>query len=149
MAVEKLNLSYISMLIVVFPLSVFILSAINIKLNLNLSFLDEIKSSLNDYPINDLSYSADCNEKYSGILYTFPGFHYGCSCIGQKPITNPYPNDFGIDIVNPLSCSYYKYAPNNKCLNIGEIDEQKLYFWDNAKFCSKKYETKESGLNTF
>ena len=137
------------MIISIFPFTIFILSSLNVKVFPISSILDEIMSSLNDYPINDLSYSADCNEKYSGILYTFPGSHYGCSCIGQKYYTDPDSSNYGIDEVNPFSCSSYRYDPSNNCLDIGDIDEQKLYFWDSAKFCSKKYETKESGLNGY
>ena len=145
----RIDLVYISMIISIFPFIIFILSSINVKVIPVSSILGEIASSLNDYPINDLSYSADCNEKYSGILYTFPGSHYGCSCIGHKYNTGSDSNNYGIDEVNPLSCSSYKYDRSNKCLDIGDIDEQKLYFWDTAKFCSKKYEIKESGLNGY
>ena len=144
MAIEKLNLSFISMLIVIFPLSIFILSAINIKVTLNLSFLDEIKSSLNDYPINDLSYDVDCNEKSEANLYTFPGFQDGCSCIG---VYRYIFDQKGAHQVNPGICDLNQTL--NKCKDIYEISGKNLSLWGNAKFCYKKFVSKESELNGY
>ena len=144
MAIEKLNLSFISILVVIFPLSIFILSAINIKVTLNLSFLDEIKSSLNDYPINDLSFDVDCNEKNEASLYTFPGSQVGCSCID---VDNYIFEQKGTHRVNPGICNLNQTL--NKCKTIFDIDGKNLSLWGNGKFCYKKYETKESQLKGY
>ena len=94
-------MSYISIFIAIFPLTIFILSLINEDATLNLSFLDEIRLSLNDYPINNLSYSADCNGKNELFLYTYLDSKRGCSCIGEF-----YKNKFGEKCdINPGRCS--------------------------------------------
>ena len=69
MAYRRFNLTYISMFIGIFPLGIFILTAINVKLNSVSTILEEISSSLNDYPISNLNYSENCNSnEYNGNL---------------------------------------------------------------------------------
>ena len=144
MAIEKLNLSNISMLIVVFPLSVFILSAINIKVKLNISFIDEVKSSLNDYPIYDLSYDVYCNGKSKANLYTFPGSKIGCSCTGVSKYRY---GQIGQYEINPGKCDYNQSL--NGCIDINEISGKDLSLWGNGNFCYKKYESKQSELKGY
>ena len=45
------------------------------------TILEEISSSLNDYPISNLNYTEYCNNnEYNGYLFTFPGSVEGCTC---------------------------------------------------------------------
>ena len=41
------------------------------------------------------------------------------------------------------------FLNNVKNKDIVEVPERNSSLWGSGKFCSKKYETKESGLNTF
>ena len=55
-----------------FPLIIFILTNINSKPVLVSTILEEISSSLNDYPISNLNYTEYCNNnEYNGYLFTF------------------------------------------------------------------------------
>jgi hypothetical protein len=71
MAYRRFNITYISMIIGIFPLGIFILTAINVKLNSVSTILNEIGSSLNDYPISHLNYAENCSiDEYNGNLLT-------------------------------------------------------------------------------
>ena len=137
---RRFNITYISMIIGIFPLIVFILSLINVKVNPSTTILNEIKASLNDYPLSEFEYSKNCmDDKYSGSLYLFPGFKKGCTCVG---LGYYYYSQSGEEEVNIGVCSTNQTL--NKCKNIEKKDEQKLNFWNKGKFCSKSYEQSES-----
>ena len=95
---KSLTLEYGSMLIFLFPLIVFILSVINRRSTQATSILNDIETSLNDYPIADLSYSDHCNTKYANKLYTFPGSQRGCSCINVEVYTLEQADKFTVSI---------------------------------------------------
>ena len=140
MALRRFNITYISMIIGIFPLLVFILSLINVKVNQETTILSEIKTSLNDYPLADFEYSELCpNTKYSGNLYLFPGFTKGCTCVG---ISRYYYDQSGQNEVNPGSCSTNQSL--NGCKDIEKMQEKQIDYWYQGKFCSKLYEKSES-----
>ena len=144
MADVLLQLKFLFCLSVIFPASIFIIYFNDFHQTLNISFLDEIKSSLNDYPIKDLSYGVDCNEKSEANLYIFPGFSAGCSCLDVKDYK--YDQD-GKYLVSTGKCPVNQTL--NKYIDIFEISRQNLSLWGNGKFCYKKYETKESQLKGY
>ena len=145
MAIRRFNITYISMIIGIFPLIVFILSLINVKVNSETTILSEIKTSLNDYPLSEFEYSELCsNTKYSGNLYLFPGFKKGCTCAG---ITSYAYDQNGEDEVNIGQCSYNQTL--NKCKNIDQIPEEQIDYWNKGKFCSKLYEKSENELKGY
>ena len=138
------NLPYFAMIISIFPLAVFILSAINVKVKPLLSILNEITSTMNDYPLADLSYEDNCEQHYSQYLYVFPGSKEGCSCIN----TNDYKcEQSGKYKVSPGFCDYNQTY--NGCKDISKVDKQYLYSWGKGKFCSKKYNTEEYELKGY
>ena len=145
METGRINLVKISLAISICPFVIFLLSAINQKVPPVSSVLNEIASSLNDYPITDLSYNNDCNEKYTGTLYTFPGIQTGCSCLNSKVAHQN--TEIGKDYVNFGECSYLKLQKVNQCIDIDQIDKQNIQSWGKGKFCSKKYNPKEFELN--
>ena len=144
MAYRRFNLTYYSMLICIFPLAIFILSSINKKVHSASSIVNEIISSLNDYPLSEFEYSSNCQDKYYGSIYTFSGTKKGCTCVN---VTSYRYRQSGKGEVNPGSCSYNQ--TRNKCQNISPIESKKLYFWENGKFCSKYYNTSELSLNGY
>ena len=145
MAYRRFNLTYISMIIGIFPLSIFILSAINVKLDSVSTILEEIRSSLNDYPISNLNYAESCNSnEYNGNLFTFPGSVEGCSCVEVYS----YPRDqTGEYEVNPGLCDFNQ--SRNGCSDIPEIPEKKLDAWANKKFCCKYYYLPDSSFKGY
>ena len=145
MAYRRFNITYISMIIGIFPLGIFILSAINVKLNSVSTILEEISSSLNDYPISHLNYSENCNNnEYNGNLFTFPGSVEGCTC---THVYN-YPRDQdGKFEVNPGKCDYNQSA--NGCLDVKDFPAKKLDAWNNKRFCCKLYDTSGSGFKGY
>ena len=124
--------------IFLFPLGVFIVCMNNSSIIKVSSILNEIGTSLNDYPIADFSYSDDCGEKYAGNLFTFPGSQFGCSCINVDKYKY---KQTGENQINPGKCDDNQTL--NNCVNVPEISQQKIYFWGDGKFCSKKYNTEE------
>ena len=127
-----------------FPVVVFILSLINSNVTPVASILDEIRSSLNDYPIEDFSYNDDCGEKYAGSIYTFPGSVEGCSCIN---VYSYFYDQTGKYELNTGGCTTNQSY--NGCSDIPSIPKEKLYFWGDGKFCSKKYNTDEFKLKGY
>jgi hypothetical protein len=138
----KLKLLFAAVLL--FPLVVFILSLINSNVTPVASILDEIRSSLNDYPIEDFSYNDDCGEKYSGSIYTFPGSVEGCSCVN---VHSYYYTQTGQYQLNTGTCT--SNQSYNGCRDIPPKPKEKLYFWGDGKFCSKKYNTEEFKLKGY
>ena len=145
MAYRRFNITYISMIIGIFPLGIFILTAINVKLNSVSTILNEIGSSLNDYPISHLNYAENCSiDEYNGNLFTFPGSVQGCTCV-HVPY---YPRDQeGKFEVNPGTCSDNQTA--NGCLEVKDIPAKKLDAWNNKRFCSKFYDVSGSGFKGY
>ena len=144
-----MDLVYISMAISVCPLVIFVLSAINQKVAPVSSVITEIISSLNNYPINDLSYDTVCNEKYSGNIYVFPGTQDGCSCIHPREVdTYSEYNEVGKDKLNFGKCDGSMQLTNG-CFEIKGIDRHNMQSWGKGKFCSKKYEKSQSELNGY
>ena len=142
MAEDKLLM--ISALIFLFPLAVFLLSLINSSFTPVTSILNEIGQSLNDYPIEDFSYSYDCREKYTGYIYVFPGSVYGCSCIN---VDHYYYSQTGKYLLNVGKCdSNQSY---NGCVDIPQIPQQRIHSFGQGKFCSKKYKTEEFELKGY
>ena len=124
MAERRFNLTYYAMIVSIFPLIVFILSLVNVKVKPDSSILEEIKSSLNDYPLSELEYASNCRDKYNGYLYKFPGNKLGCTCVH----VDSYPNDqTGEHEVNIGKCS--KNQTYNGCKKVFEIQSQKLESW--------------------
>jgi len=118
-----------------FPLIIFILSKINSNVEIVSTILEEISSSLNDYPISNLNYAEYCNvNEYNGYLFTFPGSVSGCSCANVQKY---YYGQSGQNEVTPGICSTNQTL--NGCDNIKEIPSMKLDAWNKKKFCCKKY----------
>ena len=138
------NLSYITLITTIIPLSVFILSALNFKVRPVKTILKEISASLNDYPLQDLQYSEDCGKKYSNILYTFPGSEKGCSC---SEVENYIYDQNGKYEVNPGSCS--NNQTSNGCVEIAEVKSHEFKVWGKKKFCSKLYVEPDPSLKGY
>ena len=134
MAERRFNLTYIAMFIAIFPLTVFILSAINVKVKPVSTILEEIKSSINDYPLSELEYASNCKDKYNGNLYKFPGTQVGCTCVN---VNNYYYDQTGKHEVNPGTCSHNQTL--NGCEEVTPVRSRKIEKWINGKFCSKNY----------
>ena len=133
MEIKYLNFS--AFLILLIPLSLIILSVISVKVRVVSPILNEIRSSLNDYPLSEFEYAEDCYDKYSGNLYTFPGSQLGCSC---THISYYYNDQSGKYLVNVGKCSYNQ--SDNGCEEVPKVNSQKLQNWDYGKFCSKSYQ---------
>ena len=135
MVYRRFNLSYYSMIISVAPLAIFILSLINVKVKPVDSILNEIRASLNDYPLADFEYDKNCIGKYNGSIYTFPGSKRGCSCV---EVDSYYYDQNGKYEVNPGECDTNQ--TRNGCKDLSSYPSQKLWNYKNdGKFCSKKY----------
>ena len=136
------NITYKAMLIGIFPAVVFIMSYINMKLNLNPLLYDEVKESVNDFPLSEFSFSSQCDEEqYSPFLYTFPGSRGGCSCINIKRLRVEQTHQ---GEVIPDKCD--KNQTINGCQELKAISGMKLFNWKNGSFCSKYYNHDEKDL---
>ena len=130
------NITYLAVIIPIFPLIIFILTIINSNVDSVSTILKEISSSLNDYPISNLNYAEFCNSnEYNGYLFTFPGSVDGCSC---ADVHIYYYDQNGNEEINPGKCNYNQSA--NGCMDIKEIPSKKLDAWNKKKFCCKKYD---------
>ena len=146
----RINLVNISMAISICPFIVFIMSAIIVKITPISSVFSEITSSLNDYPIKNLSYNPDCKEKYVGTVYHFPGNQEGCSCIHDKDVEYTDENsEVGINLVNFGLCTSMSSQKTNGCIDINSVNKKNLISWGKGKFCSKKYNTSEFELKGY
>jgi len=108
------------MLVAVGPLAIFILSLINVKVKPVASILNEIRASLNDYPLADFKYDPYCTDQYYSSLYTFPGSGKGCSCV---EVTNYYYDQDGQYEVNSGKCS--SNQTKNGCTNLPGFEPKK------------------------
>ena len=146
MGYRRFNITYYSMLIAIFPLVVFILSAVNKKMTSVSPILNEILSSLNDYPLSEFEYSRNNNnlDKYNGAIYTFPGSKKGCTCVHVSYYHNDQSGEYE---VNPGTCS--KNQSLNGCEDISPKEPKKLYRWEKGTFYSKKYDTSEHSLKGY
>ena len=135
MADSFLNISFLSMIITIFPLIVFILSMYIFRVTPVKTILNEISSSLNDYPLAELQHSAECVNSYASHLYSFSGSKKGCSC---TEVTRYYYDQSGKYELNPGTCN--RNQSRNGCENIDAVSSHNFTFWKNAKFCSKKYD---------
>lgn len=140
MVVRHFNLTYLAMIIGIFPLTIFICSVINVKINSAKTILNELKSSLNDFPLSEINFSQKCTDKYNGALYEFPGTKAGCTCVG---IYSYIKEQTGKSEVNPGSCS--SNQTYNGCIKVPNYDSKKLYFWEGGRFCSKLYKSELNG----
>ena len=140
----ELVFQIVSVLIIIFPLAVFILSLINDSTNTVSSILNEIGESLNDYPIEDFSYSNDCGEKYAGDIYVFPGSVHGCSCVNVNSYYYPQTGKY---LLNVGECDMNQTF--NDCFDIPQVPQQKVYSFGEGKFCYKKYNTEEFELKGY
>ena len=144
MVVRHFNITYIAMIIGIFPLAIFICSAINVKVDPAKTILNELKSSLNDFPLSEITISEKCTDKYNGYLYEFPGTKSGCSCVGVYKYVK---EQTGTYEVNPGSCN--KNQTYNGCIKVPNYDSKKLYFWEGRRFCSKLYKPEINGYLYF
>ena len=128
------NISYCAMLISLLPFTIFVLSGINIKVTPVSPILNEIRSSLNDYPLSDFEYTSYCGNKYSNTIYTFPGNVKGCTCVG---INHYYYEQSGKHEIHRGKCTTNQTY--NGCEDISEISHYDLKYWDQGRFCSKYY----------
>jgi len=145
MAYRRFNITYIAMIIGIFPLGIFILSAINVNLNSVSTILEEISSSLNDYPLSNLNYAENCSSnEYNGNLFTFPGSVEGCTC---SHVYYYRVEQEGKYEVNPGTCDHNQTI--NGCVDIKEIKEKKLDAWNKKRFCSKFYNTPSSSFKGY
>lgn len=139
---RSFNLSYISMLVGIFPAIIFITSYINLQLSENPLLYDEVKESVNDFPLSELNFSHICGEdKYFPYLYIFPGSREGCSCIKVDTYKKEQTHR---NEVFPDKCN--SNQTQNGCQMMKSIDEMKLYNWKNGYFCSKYYNHNEKDL---
>ena len=142
---KNFNLAYIIMLIDIFPLIIFILSALNAKIFPVPTLLNEINKSLNDYPISQFQYLKNCSKsQYSGYLFYFPGSQVGCSCADVSNYN--YPQE-GENIISIGICDMNQTL--NGCKNVPPIDEKELKNWGNGEFCSKKYDIPDNSLKGY
>ena len=132
---RRFNITYLSMLIGIFPAAIFIGSYVNLKIILVPNVIDEIKESINDYPLTNLYYSSSCNQDdYSIPLYIFPGSKSGCSCLNVKYYKNEQEHK---DEVFPNECN--KNQSSNGCDMVKPIESRLLFKWKQGIFCSKNY----------
>ena len=132
----RFNISYIAMISALFPLGIFILSFKNIKVTQVSSYLDEIRSSLNDYPLSEFEYLSYCGNKYNNYIFTFPGSKNGCTCVHISSYY--YDQSSGEYEVNPKECTYNQ--SRNGCVDIDSFQPRNLSYWGKGMFCSKKYD---------
>ena len=138
---KRFNVTYIAMFIGIFPLTVFITSFMNFRINLVTNIINEISQSINDFPITNFNYSFNCKEnEYSHSLYTFPGSTSGCSCVGIKDY--PYEQEHKEEVIQE-ACNLNQ--TRNKCKPIQSFDKINLFNWKNGVFCSKYYNQTEIG----
>ena len=125
---QRYNITYLSMLIGIFPVAVFIASYINVKIIMVANIVDEIKYSINDFPLSNLYYSPSCNETdYSHSLYTFPGSTSGCSCLNVTYYSKAQDHR---DEVFPDKCN--DNQTTNGCEMLRETGSMELFNWKNG-----------------
>lgn len=141
----KFDITYVAMIIGIFPLTIFITSFINLKVSSVPNISGIISSSINDFPLSNFKYSNICNEsEYSQVLYNFTGSKNGCSCVEIKDYENYQEHK---EEVFPEECNYNQ--TRNGCTKMGKIDGKLLFNWKNGRFCSKLYNQSEAGLNGY
>ena len=139
---KKCNVTFLAMCIGIFPITIFITSFMNLKVNLFLNSLNEINQSINDFPVTNLNYSFTCKgNEYPHSLYTFPGSTEGCSCIGIK--NYPYEQSHKEEVF-PEGCNFNQ--TRNKCKPLQSFEKLTLFNWKNGVFCSKYYNQTEIDL---
>ena len=135
----KFDITYVSLFIGIFPLVIFINSFINLKITSLPNISSIIETSLNDYPLANLTYSSVCSENnFHHSLYTFPGSKEGCSCVNVKEYSLYQENK---EEVFPNKCNGNQTI--NGCELLNKVKALKLYNWKNGRFCSKLYNTSE------
>ena len=125
---------FIASIIIIFPLTLMILSIVSIKVKPVSRILKELRSSLNDYPLSEFEYALNCTGKYNGNLYTYGGSREGCSCVG---VSGYHYKQSGKYIVNPKQCT--RNQTRNGCKKVPPTKSQNLEYWIEGKFCSKYY----------
>ena len=81
MLIRRFSIQYLSLVIVIFPFIVFLFCALNINIEYDQKVLDELSTSINDYPLSDLNFAPECNDsQQSNVLYTWEGTVDGCNC---------------------------------------------------------------------
>jgi hypothetical protein len=141
----KFDIASVAMIIGIFPLAIFIISFINLKVSSIPNISDIISSSINDFPLSNFKYSNICNEsEYSQTLYNFTGSKSGCSCVGIKnyELIQDHKEE-----VFPEKCNYNQTI--NGCTKMGKIEGKLLFNWKNGRFCSKLYNQSETGIDGY
>ncbi len=121
-------------IIIIFPITLMILSIISIKVRPVSKILKELSSSLNDYPLAEFEYAKICNGKYNGNLFTIAGTKEGCSCVDVNRYRKKQSGKY---LVNPSSCT--RNQTSNGCEKVPKTPSHNLEYWLNGKFCSKYY----------
>ena len=135
----KFDITYVSFLIGIFPLVIFINSFINLKITSLPNIWSIIETSINDYPLVNLTYSSVCSKNdFPHSLYNFPGSKEGCSCVNVKEYNEYQTNK---EEVFPDKCNYNQTM--NGCELLNKVQRLKLYNWKNGRFCSKLYNIKK------
>ena len=132
------NITNIAIFMAIFPLGVLILSLINIKEGSNPYIFNLIQESLNYYPLFELNYSSNCEDQKIETLYSFPGNQVGCTCVGLSYFDGQIFREQCDSNHTSLGCKTIKENPS---IN--------LYLWEKGKFCSKKYNVKDSKLKGY
>ena len=145
----RINLVKVSMAISICPFVVFIMSAFIVKIIPMSSVFSEILSSLNDYPITNMSYNPDWKDQYVGTIYHFPGNQEGCSCIHEKDEKYKEYSELGLNRINIGLCTSWSFQKTNGCFDINSVNKINLISWGQGKFCSKKYNTSEFELKGY
>ena len=142
MLYRKFKISYIALIITIFPFIINILSLLNSKNAPVSTILQEIFTSLNSKPLINLEYSEFCSGSLS--LYYFHGTQIGCSCINVDYY--PYNQEDGQYIVNQGGCSINQ--TKNGCTDLDGLYGFDLQYWGTGKFCTKNYQL-NSDLQTY
>ena len=85
MLTRRFSIQYLSLVIVIFPFIVFLFCALNINIEYDQKVLDELSTSINDYPLSDLNFAPGCNDsQQSNVLYYIHGKEQLMVVIVQK-----------------------------------------------------------------
>lgn len=135
MCVRSISIQYFSFLISLSPLLIFIFTIQNININFEPEVLNEISSTLNDYPLLNFKYSSDCRSLFENKVYTWPGTVLGCTC---ADIEDYYYDQTGEHMVIRAECDGNQTA--NGCKDVKDQPSVNIYSWGMGKFCSRRFD---------
>ena len=133
--VRHFRVKYAHCAIIIFPLVTFFLCLSENSDDYDAKVFDEIKSSINDYPLTNLTHSNCSDDQYKTTIYTWPGTDLGCTCANIEYYIYDQYNKY---IVFHGTCD--RNQTRNGCGKVDEVSQREFNKWGDGYFCSKKFD---------